>query len=77
MSIDDYFVRVLRQFPYYERCNAAGDVIPLPTEEAYFWHRMGYVSLESMTVRIGSRSIRQDVTHKHDRVHVRQETRQC
>lgn len=77
MSVDDYFVRVQRLFPYDERCHDPGAVIQLPPDEAYFWHRMGFVSLESVTVRIGSRSIRQDVTHWSNRVDVRQETRQC
>ena len=75
--ITEYFVRVQRCFPYYERVHKAGDVIPLPSDEAYFWHRMGFVSLESMTVRIGSRSIRQDVTHWSNRVDVQTTVRQC
>lgn len=57
----DAYVEVLQDFPYYERHNKPGEVIPLPLEDAKFWHAQGFVRLESRKVRVGSRLIRQDV----------------
>lgn len=57
----DVYVEVLQDFPYYERLNKPGEVIPLPVEDARFWDSQGVVSLKARTVRVGSRTIRQEV----------------